>query len=100
MSYSVMPGYLNHNLINKKSKGIDNILIALLKNNSWEIIPYLSKRINLSASNGKFPKCLKNSSVISIIKNRNETAIELFLKDYGKIVSIQIYSFMETTFLH
>lgn len=63
-------------LKNKKSTGIDNISVQLLKNIECSISKVLAHIVNLSFITGKFPVKLKNTIVVPIFKKGNREKVE------------------------
>lgn len=63
-------------LPNKKSTGIDEVPIYLIKKCKSEISPLISKMLNISFEETEFPPFLKQSLVIPIYKKDDPLAIE------------------------
>lgn len=63
-------------LKNKRSRGIDNISVELLKEIGKSIAPALEHIFNLSFKLGCFPTCFKKSVVVPLIKKSNSIKMD------------------------
>ena len=96
-------GIINR-LHNKKSYGVDGISTSLLKVLKNEIIEPISKLINKSLSEGKFPNNLKISKIIPIYKSKSRECVDNYRpisilpsvsKIYEKVVFKRVYAFLD-----
>ena len=87
------------------SSGDDNISVSVIKALSNALTKPLAHIINLSMTQGKFPKKLKSALVIPIFKNGNRTLAQnyrpisilpIFAKLFEKVVYKRIYNFLES----
>ncbi|KAK9696201.1 hypothetical protein QE152_g32064 [Popillia japonica] len=62
-------------LPNKKSTGLDEVSIGVLKQCSKEVSQHLADIINVSISSGVFPTALKSSAIIPIYKKDDPAGI-------------------------
>lgn len=88
---------------NKKSTGIDQVSVNILKSTVNIVADHLAHIVNLSVSSGKFPSLLKMASVIpvykkedplNIINYRPISILSIFSKVFEKIVLNRMISFL------
>ena len=76
------------NLKNKKSSGINGVMVQILKGIIPNLETLLLHLFNLSLNDGIFLDCLKIASVIPVFKNGNYNDIE----NYRQIHLLSIFS--------
>lgn len=92
-----------NNLPNKKSTGLDEIPVTLIKQCSRELSQILADIINLSITTGQFPNSLKNAAIIPVFKKgdphnidnyRPISLLSIFSKIFEKLVYNRILNFL------
>ncbi|XP_074035352.1 uncharacterized protein [Leptinotarsa decemlineata] len=76
------------NLSNKKSTGLDEVPVDIIKKCACIISQYLAGIINLSVNSGTFPSVLKSAAIIPIFKKGDTSNIE----NYRPIALLSIFS--------
>lgn len=94
-----------NNMSNKRSFGVDDIPPLLIKACSNELTPPLTKLINISLTEGKFPEKLKYAKIIPIYKKggnalepsayRPIALLPSISKIFEKVMANRIYTFLE-----
>lgn len=92
-----------NNLPNKKSTGLDEVPIKLIKQCSNELAPILADIINISVLLGAFPNCLKEAALIPVFKKgasenidnyRPIALLSVISKIIEKVVANKIFEFL------
>jgi hypothetical protein len=83
-------------LPSKKSTGPDGVSAILLKHMNGDLLNPLVHLFNLSMSHGVFPRCLKMTSVIPILKKRDGEC----LNNYRPISLLSIFSKLFEKLVH
>lgn len=91
------------NLPNKKSSGLDEVPVKLIKECMTELSQIIADIINLSISLGQFPTALKKAAIITVFKKGDPHNVEnyrpisllsIFSKIIEKIVYNRIFNFL------
>lgn len=93
-----------HGMNNKKSVGLDEVPIRLLKACCSDVSPYLSEIINISVTQGIFPTFLKKSKTVPVFKKGNKedvqnyrpiTVVSPISKVIEKAMYLRLISFLD-----